>query len=155
VEVPLAGLYTFSLLSPNTAIDELALEFCTKNDAEVAAVYAPYEIIQVGIVIKDGPGGSGIIYVDVTQPVDLSDLTSVERGTYQYGDILTFVPSGSYGVWRHTNQLSSSYGLTGSLSIVNGGITGSLFGTASFAVSASRAVSSSYALSSSFALSSG
>ena len=98
---------------------------------------APYEIIQVGIVIKDGPGGSGIIYVDVTQPVDLSDLTSVERGTYQYGDLLTYVQSGSYGVWRHTNQLSGSYGLTGSLSIVNGGITGSLFGTSSYANSAS------------------
>jgi len=99
---------------------------------------APFEIIQVGVVVKAGPGGSGIIYVHPTQPQDLSDLTSVERGTYNYGDILTFVQSGSFGVWRHTNQLSSSYGLTGSLSIINGGITGSLFGTSSYALTSSN-----------------
>ena len=87
------------------------------------APIAPYEIIQVGVVVKAGPGGSGIIYVDTRQPQDLSDLTSIERGIYNYGDILTFVQSGSFGVWRHTNQLSGSYGITGSLIISSSGVT--------------------------------
>jgi hypothetical protein len=41
----------------------------------------------------------------------------VEIGDYTYGDILTYIQSGSVGVWKHTNQLTGSYGLTGSLTI--------------------------------------
>lgn len=81
---------------------------------------APYEIIPVGVCVKAGTGGSGIIYVAVQQPLDFLDLSSVEQsGSYSYGDLWTYVPSGSFGVWRHTNQLSGSYGITGSL-IVKG-----------------------------------
>jgi hypothetical protein len=79
---------------------------------------SPYEIIPVGVCVNAGPGSSGIIYVAVQQPLDFSDLSTVERsGSYSYGDLWTYVPSGSFGVWRHTNQLSGSYGLTGSLTI--------------------------------------
>jgi hypothetical protein len=76
---------------------------------------APYELIPAGIVVKAGPGGSGILYADPYQPMDFTDLSSVEIGDYTYGDIFTYIKSGSIGVWKHTNQLSGSYGITGSL----------------------------------------
>jgi len=97
------------------------------------ALPAPYEIIPIGQVVKASPGGSGIIYVAVQQPLDFSDLSSMlVSGSYNYGDILTYIRSGSTGVWTHTNQLSGSYGLTGSLTATS--FTGSLQGTASYAV---------------------
>jgi hypothetical protein len=132
---------------------------------------APYEIIPVGVCVKASPGTSGIIYVAVQEPIDFSDLSSaLVEGTYTYGDIWVYTPTGSVGVWKHTKQLSGSYSITGSLTIsgsstfrnigpaifsgsVTGtsGFTGSLAGTSSFAISSSRAVSSSYSLSSSYA----
>jgi hypothetical protein len=79
---------------------------------------APYEIIPVGVCVKASPGTSGIIYVAVQQPIDFSDLSSVRvTGSYSYGDLWVYRPSGSFGVWEHTNQLSGSYGITGSLII--------------------------------------
>ena len=96
---------------------------------------APYEIIPVGVCVKASPGGSGIIYVAVQEPIDFSDLSSVlVTGSYNIGDIWTYIPSGSTGVWTHTNQLSGSYGLTGSLRATS--FTGSLLGTASYATNA-------------------
>lgn len=107
---------------------------------------APYEIIPVAQVVKASPGTSGIIYVAVQQPLDFSDLSSVfVTGSYSYGDLWTYVPSGSFGVWRHQKQLSGSYGLTGSLNATS--FTGSLLGTASYAT---QALSSSYALTASY-----
>lgn len=97
---------------------------------------APFEVIQVGICVKAGPGASGIVFVFPTQPIDFGDLASAERGVYQYGDIWSYIQSGSSGVWRHGRSLSGSYGITGSLNVTQG-ITGSLFGTASYAISAS------------------
>ena len=91
---------------------------------------APYEIIPAAVVVKSGPAGSGILYAYPQQPMDFTDLSSVEVGDYTYGDILTYKQSGSVGVWAHTNQLSGSYGLTGSLSATS--FTGSLQGTASY-----------------------
>jgi hypothetical protein len=99
---------------------------------------APYEIIPIGVCVKASPGTSGIIYVAVQEPIDFSDLSSVlVSGSYHYGDIWTYVRSGSFGVWTHTNQLSGSYGLTGSLNAT--AITSSLFGTASWATNAQTA----------------
>lgn len=96
---------------------------------------APFEIIPVGVCVKASPGGSGIIYVAVQEPIDFSDLSSaLVQGTYNYGDLWTYVQSGSTGVWTHTNQLSGSYGITGSLAATS--FTGSLFGTSSNATSA-------------------
>jgi predicted RecA/RadA family phage recombinase len=101
---------------------------------------APYEVIPVAQVVKASPGGSGILYIAVQQPLDFSDLSSAEiTGTYSYGDLWTYTPSGSFGVWKHTNQLSGSYGITGSLNSPS--ITGSLLGTSSYAA---QALSASY-----------
>lgn len=81
---------------------------------------APYEIIPVGICVKASPGGSGIIYVAVQQPLDFPDLSTVQKsGSYSHGDLWTYVPSGSFGVWTHTTQLSGSYGVTGSFSVLD------------------------------------
>jgi hypothetical protein len=81
---------------------------------------APYEIIPVGVCVKASPGTSGIIYVAVQQPLDFSDLSSVYvSGTYTYGDIWTYVTSSNRGYWTHTNTLSGSYIITGSLTATN------------------------------------
>ena len=95
---------------------------------------APYEIVPVGQVVKASPGGSGIIYVAVQQPLDFTDLSSVALGlgTYQDGDLWTY--HGPSKQWRHQKQLSGSYALTGSLTGTS--FTGSLFGTASWATNA-------------------
>jgi hypothetical protein len=98
---------------------------------------APYEIIPIGVCVKASPGGSGIIYVAVQQPYDFSDLSSVlVTGSYNYGDLWVYKQSGSFGVWSHQKQLSGSYGVTGSWSATS--FTGSLQGTASFALTASN-----------------
>jgi hypothetical protein len=93
---------------------------------------APYEVIPVGQVVKASPGGSGIIYVTVQQPIDFADLSSVDRDgiDYQFGDIWTYVPSGSFGVWKHRKQLSGSYAVTGSWTATSftGSLTGSVNG---------------------------
>jgi hypothetical protein len=88
---------------------------------------APYEVIQVGVCVKAGPGGSGIIFVFPTQPIDFGDLASAERGTYQYGDIWSYQQTGSVGIWKHGRSLSGSYGITGSLNVTGSlRLTGSL-----------------------------
>ena len=111
-----------------------------------SAPIAPYEIIPVGVCVKASPGGSGIIYVAVQQPIDFSDLSAVlVQGTYHHGDLWSYISSGSSGVWTHTNQLSGSYGVTGSWSATS--FTGSLRGTASYATTA---LSSSFAATASY-----
>ena len=83
---------------------------------------APYEIIPIGVCVKASPGASGIVYVAVQEPIDFSDLSSVlVTGSYDYGDLWVYKPSGSLGVWSHQKQLSGSYGVTGSWNV-----TGSL-----------------------------
>jgi hypothetical protein len=60
------------------------------------------------------------------------------------------INTGSFAVTTDSNSFSGSQIITGSLTFFRGGVTGSLFGTASNAVSASYALSSSYSLSGSF-----
>jgi hypothetical protein len=104
---------------------------------------APYEIIPVGICVKASPGGSGIIYVAVQQPLDFSDLSSVlVTGSYHYGDLWVYRPSGSFGVWEHTKQLSGSYEVTGSLSATS--LTGSIQVTGNSTYSGSQTVTTGY-----------
>tara|TARA_R110002126_G_scaffold15234_5_gene62713 strand:+ start:121 stop:1674 length:1554 start_codon:yes stop_codon:yes gene_type:complete len=106
---------------------------------------APYELIPVAQVVKASPGASGILYVTPQQPMDFSDLSSAYvTGSYSGGDL--WVYNGPQKRWEHTNQLSGSYSITGSLiaTSFSGSFTGSLFGTSSFAISSSRAVSSSF-----------
>jgi len=106
------------------------------------APVAPYEIIPVGVCVKASPGGSGIIYVAVQEPIDFSDLSSVlVTGSYSYGDLWVYKPSGSLGVWSHQKQLSGSYAITGSLNATS--FTGSLLGTASYAIN-HAVITSSY-----------
>jgi len=93
----------------------------------------------------------GSIYVKIDNGYELGELHDVIDNTTSgsYGDLL--VKSGS--VWTNLKQLTGSYGLTGSLTVINGGFTSSLFGTSSFAVSASYAqqsTSASYALTASY-----
>ena len=81
----------------------------------------------------------GSIYVKIDNGYELGELHDVvdTTTTSSYGDLL--IKSGS--VWINSKQLTGSYGLTGSLTAINGGFTGSLQGTASWA---RNAISSSY-----------
>jgi hypothetical protein len=66
------------------------------------APIAPYEIIPIGQVVKASPGGSGVVYVAIQQPIDFSDLSSVlVEGTFDNGDMWQYVGSGVNGVWKH------------------------------------------------------
>jgi hypothetical protein len=85
----------------------------------------------------------GSIYVKIDNGYELEELHNVLTPSPIGGDLLAY--SGS--LWVNSKQLSGSYGITGSLSvgstIINdGSMTGSLFGSASYATSASFAVSS-------------
>jgi hypothetical protein len=102
------------------------------------ALGAPYEIIPIGEVVRSGPGGSGIIYVAIQQPLDFSDLSSVYvSGTFSDGDLWQYNGSGVNGKWKHksisqiglattgSNALTGSQIVTGSL-IVTGSVTGNV-----------------------------
>jgi len=75
----------------------------------------------------------------------ITSSTDFVTGSTRFGTQLT-----------NTHQFTGSVSITGSLTVTGAGITGSLFGTASWAVSASQALTASYvlnAVSSSYALS--
>ncbi len=74
----------------------------------------------------------GSIYVKIDNGYEVGELHDVVDSTTSssYGDL--FVRSGS--VWINSRQLTGSYGLTGSLTATS--FTGSLLGTASYAVNA-------------------
>jgi hypothetical protein len=97
----------------------------------------------------------GSIYVKIDNGYELGELHNVLTNGATNGDLLAY--SGS--VWTHRKQLSGSYGITGSLQATS--FTGSLQGSASFAINSSTAsflsgtvVSASYATTASFASSS-
>jgi hypothetical protein len=76
---------------------------------------------------------------------ELSSLTDVSLSSLSNGDLLSY--NGTTSVWNNTKILSGSYSISGSLTAPS--ITGSLFGTASWA---SNAMTASYAVTSSYAL---
>jgi hypothetical protein len=78
----------------------------------------PYEKIPIGQCVKASPGGSGIIYVAVEQPVDFSDLSSVTVGTYANGDMWYYSGSGVNGAWSHRSINSIGLATTGSNTFV-------------------------------------
>ena len=85
----------------------------------------------------------GSIYVKIDNGYELGELHNVLTNGVTNGDLLAY--SGS--IWKHTKQLSGSYGLTGSLQATS--FTGSLQGSASYALqslSASFATTASYVL---------
>jgi hypothetical protein len=88
----------------------------------------------------------GIIFIDVMNGYEIGELHDVLETNRQNGDLLIF-DSGSR-VYKNTKIFSGSYSISGSLNLSQG-ITGSLFGTSSYAT---QALSSSYAVTSSHAL---
>ena len=101
---------------------------------------APNHTVRLGQVVVAST--NGILQVKIDNGYELGELHDVldNTTTSSYGDLL--VKSGS--LWIDSKQLTGSYALTGSLTFTSGGVTGSLFGTSSWAVSSSRAVTASY-----------
>ena len=129
------------------------------------APVAPLHAVRLGQVLRVQQN-NGSIYVRIDNGYELGELHDVRDNTTtgSYGDLL--VKSGS--LWTNSKQLTGSYGLTGSLGIsgstgilfssntdtiiftgsaaisgtlnVTDGITGSLFGTSSYAITASYAL---------------
>ena len=107
-----AGAYTQT--APAAPNHRVILGFVERVDATVGSIYVKvdngYEIDELHNVL-------------ITQPTSSGDL---------------FILSGS--VWTNSRQLTGSYWLTGSLTAISGGFTGSLFGTSSWATTSSRAL---------------
>jgi len=101
---------------------------------------------------------NGSMYVRIDNGYELDELHNVLIISGSDGDLL--VASGSNGngkkLYINTKQLTGSYALTGSLSVIDGGVTGSLFGTSSWANNAitasyaNNAISSSYSATASY-----
>ncbi|CAB4143694.1 hypothetical protein UFOVP450_201 [uncultured Caudovirales phage] len=112
----------------------------------------PFDRTFVGIVTRANVSNGSIFMTPLT-PIHFHDISSVSASVYQMGDLWMY-RSGSVGrtnAWINTKQLTGSYAISGSLN-VNGAITGSLFGTSSWASSASNAVTASYILTAETAL---
>jgi hypothetical protein len=100
----------------------------------------PIDKTFVGIVTRANVS-NGSIFVTPNSPIHFHDISTVSASAYQMGDLWMY-RSGSTGqanAWINTKALTGSYGISGSLN-VNGSITGSLFGTASWATNATNAI---------------
>jgi predicted RecA/RadA family phage recombinase len=93
----------------------------------------PFDRTFVGIVTKNT--NQGQLFVDISQPVYFHDISSVSASLYNSGDLWVYEASASTGIWTNKKSLSGSYQITGSLNTPS--ITGSLLGTASYALTAS------------------
>jgi hypothetical protein len=128
---------------------------------------APQHTVILGYVVY-AHANNGIIFVKVDNGYEIDELHNVriDTGSLTSGQLL--VRSGS--VWVNSNQLTGSYGLTGSLQATS--FSGSLFGTSSWATNSVTAsyitssnvqgpfgadsiLSASYALTASYALNAG
>lgn len=106
---------------------------------------SPKHEVRLGKTITQAT--DGVIYVDVMNGYELGELHDVLFNSSTNGDLV--VKSGS--LWINSKQLTGSYGLTGSLTAIDGGLTGSLLGTASYVTGSifsgtNPALSASYAL---------
>lgn len=108
---------------------------------------APQHTVIIGYV-EYAHQNNGKIYVKVDNGYEIDELHNIRITTASLnpGQLLVRSGSNNSGLWINTNQLTGSYGLTGSLTATS--LTSSLFGTASWAYSASRATTASYILSS-------
>jgi hypothetical protein len=88
---------------------------------------APNHTVRLGQVVVAST--NGILQVKIDNGYETGELHNVIESNIQTGDLLIY-DSGSR-VYRNSKILSGSYGVSGSL-IVSEGITGSLFGTASY-----------------------
>jgi len=93
---------------------------------------SPLHEVRLGRTITQAVNGT--IHVNIMNGYEIGELHDVLINGKQNGDLIIW-DSGSL-VWKNSKILSGSYGISGSLNISQG-ITGSLIGTASFAVSAS------------------
>lgn len=91
---------------------------------------APRHTVRLGQVVVASV--SGKLQIKVDNGYETDELHDVKLTNTSSGDL--FVKSGS--IWINSKQLTGSYGLTGSLTAINGGFTGSLFGTSSWATNA-------------------
>jgi len=117
----------------------------------------PFDKTFVGIVTRKN-ANNGTVFVTPSQPIHFHDISSVSASIYQQGDLWMY-RSGSVGqanAWINTKTLGGNYTISGSLTITgslttNDGvniqtitasfvsassITGSLFGTSSWATNA-------------------
>ncbi len=116
---------------------------------------APNHTVILGYVVY-AHNNQGKIFVKVDNGYEIDELHNVRITTASLtpGQLLVRSGSASTGVWINTNQLTGSYGLTGSLNATS--FTGSLHGTASWAFNAQtssyvlNAVSASYTQTSSY-----
>jgi len=105
---------------------------------------APNHTIILGYVVYKQQN-QGKIFVKVDNGYEIDELHNVRINTASLtaGQLLVRSGSNNDGLWINSNQLTGSYGLTGSLNATLG-FTGSLFGTASWAQSASQALTASF-----------
>jgi len=136
--------------APNTAANAILVGYMLlRNNADFTTA-ASYEFRPAGLFRGSGAGGAGGGGGGATT---LAGLTDVSLSSLTYGDLLAY--NASTGLWNNTHTLSGSYTLSGSLVTndgvsvqsltasfisASGGITGSLFGTASYATTASYAL---------------
>jgi hypothetical protein len=88
---------------------------------------APVHLVYLGVVVKVGGGSSGRIYVFTQNGYELDEIHDVRINGKTSGDLLVYSSS---GLWENTKTLPGQYTITG-------GITGSLSGTSSYALTAS------------------
>jgi hypothetical protein len=115
-------------LSAYTAGDKIWVSKTIGELTNVAPL-APYDRTFVGIVTKNTTNGE--LFVNSSQPIHFHDISSVSSSLYNNGDLWVYQASASTGIWTNKKTLSGSYSISGSLN-VSSGITGSLFGTASY-----------------------
>jgi len=140
----LRGIQTDGANYGETWTDGTILYVSPTNSGGLTSVEptAPNLKIQIAIVI-DADASNGSIFIRPDLRSNINDLHDVKiTAPSSSGDLLVY----SSSVWINSKQLTGSYGLTGSLTFLNGGITGSLYGTSSWAHSASVAITSSFSL---------
>lgn len=91
---------------------------------------APIHMVYVGFVARVGTS-NGIIFTMVQNGYELDEIHDVRINNKAAGDLLVYSSS---GLWENTKTLVGNYTVSGSIN-VSGGVTGSLFGTSSYAIS--------------------
>ena len=125
--------------------DVLYLSPTTPGALTTTKPQAPDHTVIMGYVVY-AHSNNGKIFVKVDNGYEIDELHNVRitTGSLTAGQLLVRSGSNATGVWVNTNQLTGSYGLTGSLTATS--FTGSLFGTASWASNAVTAQTASYVL---------
>jgi len=133
--------------APNTAASAIYVGYMLLRNDAIFTLPVSYTFYQAGLFRGSGTGGAGGGGAST-----LAGLTDVSISSVTNGDLLKY--NSTTGLWNNTKTLSGSYTLSGSLVTNDGvwvqsltasfisassGITGSLFGTASYADRSFRA----------------